>query len=247
MKNLDKFYSMFSDLDLSYKKMAPKLGNPSKLEFLRKIYYTNNGNPITPKVKEALDGEFSSYDSVEKEKYTQIIEILDALELFFGADEVNEISSLNAVVLKSLTERSDLFVDKQITKEDIIKISSMEHRSNVIRMSSQDLFSSYGEVLSFSKMFRGRIITRLLKEDYLNKFLTVEPKTINQLVSHVSENDLIQKIIEVYPKLPQVGVVAFCDSSLLIDGKILGRRVKLLHKENDFSMFSYDRVIIVVV
>lgn len=248
MSNLDKFYSMFSDLDLSYKNMSGKLGNPSKLEFLKRIYFTDKGNPITPKVKDALSKEFDSYDSVDRERYTTLIEILDSLELFFGSNSTEEVISLNAVVLKSVTDRSDLFVDKKISKDDVIKISSSDYYNDVQSMTSQELFKNYGEILSFSKCYRGKTIVRLLKEDYLNKFLTVEPKTINELIKHVSENNLIKTIVELYTKyFTEYRVLAFCDSTFYVDGKLLGRQVKVLDDSHDeFTVVSYEGTIIVV-
>ena len=248
MSNLDKFYSMFSDLDLSYKTMSGKLGNPSKLEFLKRIYFTDKGNPITPKVKDALSKEFDYYDSVDREKYTTLIEILDSLELFFGSNPTEEVISLNAVVLKSITDRSDLFVDKKISKDDVIKISSSDYYNDVKYMTSQELFENYGEILSFSKYYRGKPIVRLLKEDYLNKFLVVEPKTINELVKHVSENNLISSIVDLYPKyFKEYDVLAFCDITFYVEGKLLGRQVKVLDEvHNRFTLVSYEGNVIVV-
>lgn len=256
MKNLDKFYDMFSNLDGSYEKMKSRLGNISKYQFLKKMCFTKDDKIVTPKVKAVLQPEIDSYSNEEKEKYTNVIEALNSLELFFNEHkEEVEIKSLNSIVLESMMDKKELFTDKLITADEVIFNNSIDSITNVKKECSFQLFRAYGEIDSFTKLFKGYVITRLLEENFDNDFITVNSTTVSSLIEAFNKdksNKFLIQVLNLYNKVPEkyrTGSIAFCSSRHFSkeESKVLGRKMKVTYEDDDMIIVTDRKVFVTVV
>lgn len=230
MFKLDKFYPMYSDPDSTYEKVKDSLGVKSKKEFLDKLCFTNTGDSLIQVIKVMLKKEQPSYDEEHNLKYTNLIEILNALEIFIDTKKfrtLEDVVSLNSLFLELMVSKvsdsdSDLpsdFIDKMFFKDKDIQV-----------LDGKDLFSKYGEVTSFSKMYRGKVLTVKLNEDFTNDFFIINIETSPKL-SKVKPNAFLTKCLNLCPALNKSdydfkGNIIFCSKKLVKDGRLFNRKIK---------------------
>jgi hypothetical protein len=251
MKNLDKLYDLWYDLDSSFNKLGKSFNINNPKDFLRKISYNKEGKLLISQFKILLKDEYNSYNSEELEKYSQLIDILDTAEFALeNMKDTTEIITLNSFIGKSSLEKSNANIEKIITEESILRDFTYEKEINYL--DSKTMFIKYGEVNSFAKIYRGSVVCYKLKEDVTNDFIVVNKDTIPKIAELINEHLLLKRIIDAFKGLISIGVNtesfgAFCDKNLVENNTVLGRKVELVREFEMCKIYSFDNTFIVAV
>lgn len=240
MNNLNKFYEIWKDLDQSYVKLGDSLKVANRGEFLKKMCFDNKGNSIITRIKGLLANEMDTYSDSDLGKYSDLIESLDSISFLLETEviEYDEIVSLNKLILLGVYEKKNATLEKKVTEESILKSYYFVNEPELL--SSASMFSKYGEISSFSKKYRNKIVTCSLSEDFSLGFFAVSKEGRAQLESRLKtlrSGEFSKRVIGFLNKLIDalnngsesldVGTrLVYCDSSNLVDGKIFGRSVK---------------------
>ena len=232
MFKIDEFNEMYSNPDASYEKLKDKLGVNSKREFLNKLCFTNTGDSLIQVIKIMLKQEQPNYDDEHNVMYTNIIEILNALEIFVDTEKfrsLGEIGSLNSLFL-------EIVVSKSMSSNSAISPNFVEemffHKSDVKTMNGMQLFTKYGEINSFSKMYRNKLLTVKLEEDFTNDFFIINLETAPK-ISTITPNEFLTKCLETCPILNKSnldfkGNLVFGKKSLYVGGKLFDKKAEIV-------------------
>lgn len=234
-KNLTKFFDIWSDLDLAYEQLGPKLKVNNKVEFLKKLCYTNTGDSLIQKIKLLLKSEIGTYNQEENEMYSVLIEILDSISLFLektpNLDEI-EIENLNAICMQALIAKKDVTTEKKITLDELE--DSFNCNPVVELLSTQELFLKYGVTNTTAMKYRKNIVLAQLEENFDNDMITIDTTNLAKFITRVklgNVTSLQSKAVQIIngalqSKYDLTKGLTFCDEMLLEDGKLYRRIVK---------------------
>lgn len=251
MNNLEKFYSLWKDLDKSFIVMKDSLKVKTKEEFLKKLCYSNDGNTlIIPKIKSILKDELVSYSDDEKLKYSELIECLDSIELYLTSTEKikGEIKNLNSLITLALVNKKESTIDKVLSEESLVNDFIIS--KNYEKMSLRFMFEKYGEIDSFVKVYRNNLVIGILDTSIeSNDFISVNKESLPIIMKRVDENSsnkiflekVIKGMMEIFnERKANENSLVFFSRDLLDNDKLLGRSIKLNFSGKNFIEFSYN-------
>lgn len=255
MKVLEKFYNIWKDLEKSYELMGVKLKASNRSEFLKALCYDNSGTCIIPTMKMALLSEIESYSEEEKSTHSLLVEIMDSFSFLLSSGDLNldtdEIEDLNILMMSAVKGKNEATLVKNMTVSSLIE--SFSFLPEIVELSSCYLFSKYGEVDSFCKMYRGKAIVVKLKETLDNNFICLNNEVVDVLEQFLKKEEsnkvFLKKVITVLNKLESANVseleqYAISDRANLKDGKLLGRVIKETNSK-DLVLYKDIKIILV--
>lgn len=244
---LEKFSSIFLDLENSYNENKDKLNCSNRAEYLKKVCYDRQGNFLFSRIKNMLLEESKNYKDEELDKYTSLIEIMNSLEFYLNAKELGDIKNLNKLIYDAIDMKISSS-DVKLTQQYLDELRSP--KSMITTMNSKDMFEKYGEVSSFCKLWRKKVLCVKLKENFDNNFLSLTEETLGEMVKLMGEekffiNDFQKRassaIIYISnSRVSKFEVDCICDKSLVDQENkiILGRKVTF-DKVEDILVAKY--------
>lgn len=234
MSNLNKFLGIYEDLEKSYESLKSKFNVSERNEFLRILCYSKKGECIIPTIKSLLKSEVPTYTSEQLEDYSGLMDCLNSLDLFLCNNDINNvyIKNLNTFMTKCIYDYTYSTVSERINKESLEGMLF-----NVIPtyvLSPKRCFNKHGEVSSFCKLFRGKTIKVVVRDDFSDDFITISDYNIMDVLNHlkVDNSDFgirLKKLIVTLSNKEQFRSLlplTISSASNYKEGKLLGRAVK---------------------
>lgn len=250
VKNIDKFYNLFTNLDKSYLELKDKLNVKDRVSFYYKIIKTDTGDSLIPIIRNLLQKEVRDYNNEEMEKYSQLMDILKFIELNLDSiDEQALNKSLDAEIYsKALRNHMESKIE-DISKDGVFSLlfNSLE----VFNLSTKNNFMKNGEFVSFSKMFRGKLVSVDSYNDFDEEFVVITTQNLNKSFEAIKSKcnegsefynklreDLASRLkSENYKCLPLV----YCSEKYFTGSKLMYRKIKEL--SDGTYMSSNTRII----
>lgn len=240
-KLLNKFCDIFLNLEDSYKSNKDKLNVSTKEDYLKKICYDKEGNLMFSRIKNMLVSESAGYKNESLNRYTQLIEILNSLEFYLNSVNELKIDNFNKMLYDAVSMKLDSSSNK-LTQSYLDSLR--EPKDNIVTMSSKDMFKAYGEVASFSKKYRKKIVSIKLKEDFNNDFISITEETLKEIVALSTEDKFFKTDFQIRAasafvyihnnRKSRFDIDCIADKKLLDknNNTILGRKISLTVEDN---------------
>lgn len=253
MSKLIELNDIFIDLDKSYDKLKSAFNVNSKSMFLKRLCFDTSNNSIIPKLKLILKEESPNYSIDEREIYTNLTICLDSLNDYLPSIDLNkEILSLNSLLFSAIISKKNESSEKLITKESLVE--RFIYTDSIEELPSKLMFKKYGELRSFCKMYRKKVVRCKLVEDFSSDFFIISSSTIKTFASEIQTNksDFFKKVVISMNLLKESNfevpsVLVFASNSLLDNNNILGRKVTKLDKYPKLNVYKYKSSVIVIV
>lgn len=257
--NIYKFYNMFADLDKFYEENKSKFKVSSKLEFLKLICFDKKSNFIGPQIRTILSKEVEGFSQDELSKYTIILTAIDALEEFFKKPDFpseEDVVSLNSVVFKSMVDRKGILTEQRVSTSKIKEESTVECSIGLKELDLKTCFKHYGELGSFCKLVRGKLVKVKVVYDYTSDMITISKFNIAELVSFYKSVDpkpaFLEECLAVFQTLDDKlknNSVTFVSNSLFdVDSQtVLGKRLKESVNTSSENVYQYNGEFLVIV
>lgn len=258
-KNIYKFYNMFADLDKFYEDNKDKFKAASKLDFLKLICFDKNSNFIGPQIRTILSKELEGFTQDELSKYTIVLTAIDALEEFFKKpkDLVEEdVISLNSVVFKSMVDRKGVLTEQRVSTSKIKEGSIVEYSSGLKELDLKTCFKSYGELGSFCKSVRGKLVKVRVVYDYNSDMITISKFNLAEMVDFYKsadpKPDFLEECLGVFQTLEDKlknNSITFVSNSLFdVDSQtVLGKKLKESTNTTSKNVYQYNGEFLVIV
>lgn len=253
MSKLTDLNNIFTDLDSSYLKLKSSFNVKNKQGFLKKLCFDSSGTSIIPKLKLILKEESSSYTLTDREVYTDLVLCLDSIDSYLKTiDLEDEIVSLNSLMFSAIISKKNESSEKIITRESLIE--RFIFTDLVEELNSKSMFKKYGELKSFCKMYRKKIVRCRLVEDFSKDFFIISSESIQGFSKEIGTNKSIffRKVLNVMGLLKEYNfevppVLVFVSEELLEGNLILGRKVTKIDNYTKLNVYKFKSSVIVVV
>lgn len=256
MKALNKFTDIWVDLEKSYVNMKDKLNVNNRKDYLVKILFNRNGELIIDNIKSLLLNEVSTYNEDELNAYSTLIDLLDAVKLYFENIDINvfEVDNLNSIIINSLDLKHNKIKEKVLTTEMLLE--EFTYNARYKEMDSMNLFRYFGSIRSFSEVYNGRTNVVKFKESIVNPFFYVSASTLPLFFDIINKykignlnNLFLENNIQFIGNLFTMNIfnVIVCSKELLQGSKLLGRKIKKEQAFDSDEIYSYDGIVIYLV
>lgn len=255
MRNIDKFYDIWCDLDKSYEKYKAPLKVETKAAYLKKLCLSNNGEDMLLKILVLLDKESSQYSEEDFEKLSIIRETITAIKSIIDkVDYSADIVSLNALIVSAI---NDLPIGDNTSSLKVEDLLSTTSNVKVKYMTSKDMYKKLKRLVSHSIKNRYKVTSFIIKENFNNDFITISPDTMEDLDFYLNtggSNGLALMGKELYPNISKIvgfecGRLSLTTKKNVRAGKVLSNECQLLHSAKDLSIYfdSNDGFVIIVI